>query len=393
MARERCDVAVVGAGIHGAGVAQAAAAAGFSVLVLERRGIAHATSSRSSKLIHGGLRYLETAQFGLVRECLRERALLLRLAPALVRLGPVHIPIYTDTRQRPWQVRAGLTLYAALGGFGAANRFARVPRREWGRLDGLATAGLRSVFRYQEAQTDDALLTRAVVASASALGARVLTSAEVTAIELGARGCTVHYLADGRSHEVECPVVVNAAGPWVNDLLGRVHPAPAPRPVELVQGTHLVLDASLDAGIYYLEAPRDGRPVFAMPWHGRLLDSAPRRHRFQGTRSWFAPSPTNATICWRRWRITSRRGVTPARCRTWSMPSRVCASCQERARVPRPGARARSSCIRIAPDARASSRSMAASSPPTAPPPPGWFALSPLPCRPAPRSRAPTRCP
>ncbi len=101
------DVVVIGAGIQGAGVAQAAAAAGYSVLVLEQQAIAAGTSSKSSKLIHGGLRYLESAQFGLVRESLRERALLLKLAPDLVKLQPLHIPIYQDSKRSPLTIRAG----------------------------------------------------------------------------------------------------------------------------------------------------------------------------------------------------------------------------------------------------------------------------------------------
>lgn len=307
MGAERYDMVVVGAGIHGAGVAQAAAAAGCSVLVLERSGIASGTSSRSSKLIHGGLRYLETAQFGLVRECLRERALLLRLAPALVRLTPVHIPVYAGTRRRPWQLRAGLSLYALLGGLHEANRFDTVPRRAWDGLDGLETRGLQQVFRYREAQTDDRRLTRAVTASAQSLGAQLAMPAELIGAALGTAGCAVRYRHEGRERECEAAVLVNAAGPWVREVLGRIEdpaassdstarraparppadvPAHGPRrpgggavstmsarapAIALVQGTHLVLDGRLERGIYYMEAPADGRAVFAMPWQDRLL--------------------------------------------------------------------------------------------------------------------------
>src|SRR6478609_4072611 len=110
------DFVVIGAGIQGAGVAQAAAAAGYSVLVLEKSAPAAGTSSKSSKLIHGGLRYLETGQFGLVRESLQERALLLRLSPDLVKLQPLHIPIYKNSTRRALTIRAGLSLYAVLAG-------------------------------------------------------------------------------------------------------------------------------------------------------------------------------------------------------------------------------------------------------------------------------------
>ena len=134
------DVAIVGAGIHGTGIAQAAAAAGHSVLLLEQTAVAHGSSSRSSKLIHGGLRYLESGQFSLVRESLRERALMLRLAPELVQVQRFYIPVYAHTRRRPWQLRWGLALYALLSGLRPESRFGTVPRREWDRLDGLETA-------------------------------------------------------------------------------------------------------------------------------------------------------------------------------------------------------------------------------------------------------------
>ena len=99
---------VVGGGIHGVGIAQAAAAVGYSVLVIEQKALAHGTSSKSSKLIHGGLRYLETLQIKLVFECLSERSKLLKLAPDLVRLEPFNIPVYKHTRRRPWEIFAGL---------------------------------------------------------------------------------------------------------------------------------------------------------------------------------------------------------------------------------------------------------------------------------------------
>src|SRR5450755_1622873 len=131
------DVIVVGGGIHGAGVLQAAAAAGHSSLLIEKNALASGTSSRSSKLIHGGLRYLESGQFALVRESLRERAVHLRIAADLVELKPFFIPIYADTRRRPWQLKLGLAVYALLAGFGAGTRFGSIPRRDWPQLDGL----------------------------------------------------------------------------------------------------------------------------------------------------------------------------------------------------------------------------------------------------------------
>lgn len=268
---ERLDVLVIGGGIHGAGVLQAAAAAGHSALLVEERAPAAGTSSRSSKLIHGGLRYLETLQLGLVRESLRERAILLRVAPHLVKLTPFLIPVYEDTSRAPWTIRAGLSLYAALGGLGPEDRFRRLPRREWEQLDGLATSGLRAVFRYFDGQTDDAALVRAVLASARELGARVECPCTFVDARKQADGYVVR-VADARGErELKCSALVNAAGPWIATAQERITPRPLVLDVELVAGAHLELEGVLERGIYYCEAPRDRRAVFLIPWKGRTL--------------------------------------------------------------------------------------------------------------------------
>ncbi len=265
------DVVVVGGGIHGAGVLQAAAAAGHSTLLIERLGLASGTSSRSSKLIHGGLRYLESGQFALVRESLRERAIHLRIAAELVELKPFYIPVYRDTRRRPWQLKLGLWMYALLGGFDASTRFGTVPRREWPSLDGLETRGLQAVIRYHDAQTDDALLTRAVVQSALALGAELAMPASFTRATLTDDAVTVAYDQDGTSVECTARVLVNAAGPWAPHVGGAIQPAIPIPDVDLVQGAHILLPFAVTSGIYYVESPADGRAVFVMPWHGATL--------------------------------------------------------------------------------------------------------------------------
>jgi glycerol-3-phosphate dehydrogenase len=265
------DVVVIGGGIHGAGVLQAAAAAGHSALLIERLGLASGTSSRSSKLIHGGLRYLESGQFALVRESLRERAIHLRIAAELVELKPFFIPVYRDTRRRPWQLKLGLWVYALLGGFDASTRFGAVPKREWSLLDGLDTRGLDAVIRYHDAQTDDALLTRAVVQSALSLGAELAMPADFTGATLTDEGVSLTYTCRGENVQCTARVLVNAAGPWAPHVAGaRRPPVPIPN-VDLVQGTHIVLPFAVTAGIYYVESPTDGRAVFVMPWHGASL--------------------------------------------------------------------------------------------------------------------------
>lgn len=271
MSEENYDIVVIGGGIHGAGVAQAAAAAGYSVLLLERQTIGSGTSSRSSKLIHGGLRYLESAQFGLVRESLREREILLHIAPALVQRVSFFIPVYNTTSRRPWMIRAGLSLYAFLGGLSRSTRFETVPRAQWDKLDGLQTHGLQKVFRYEDAHTDDAVLTQAVMRSAQKLGAVLHCPADFLAATRQGDRFNVRYLKDGDEKSCHTSALVNAAGPWVNAVLERIAPRPSILPLDLIQGAHIIVAGEIHRGVYYLEAPRDGRAVFVMPWKSHTL--------------------------------------------------------------------------------------------------------------------------
>lgn len=264
------DVLVVGGGIHGCGVAQAMAAAGFTVVLLEQGALAAGTSSRSSKLIHGGLRYLESGQLRLVYESLRERRLLLRLAPRLVHPLSFHLPVYRDTSRPAWLIGAGLVLYALLAGITPLARFSLLPRRAWGDLDGLAPDGLKAVFRYWDAQTDDAALTQAVWRSAEVCGASLICPAAFISAACDGERVRVRYRQGDAEHAIEAGVLVNAAGPWVNRVLAGVAPAPTPLPLSLVQGTHIVLPGRLARGAYYVEAA-DRRAVFVMPWRDRTL--------------------------------------------------------------------------------------------------------------------------
>jgi glycerol-3-phosphate dehydrogenase len=274
------DLVVIGGGIHGVGVAQAAAAAGHRVLVLEKKALASGTSSRSSKLIHGGLRYLETYELSLVYECLRERELLLKLAPGLVELKRFHIPVYQHTRRRPWIIRVGLGLYSVLGGLSSNVRFGTVPTSDWGDLDGLVTDDLEEVFFYFDAQTDDVLLTRAVMRSAADLGAELAVPARFVTAELRKDSCVVGYEANGRQVECQARVLINAGGPWVNEILQQVSPAQDLLPIELVQGAHVLVEGRLEQGLYYVESPRDGRAVFVMPHaEGTLVGTTEVRFR------------------------------------------------------------------------------------------------------------------
>jgi len=196
---------------------------------------------------------------------------MLRLAPELVTLRPFFIPVYPETRRRPWQLQAGLAAYAALAGFGRATRFGRLPRSQWARLDGLDTTGLETVFRYFDAQTDDALLTRAVMKSAITLGAELALPAEFVAARIDADAVRVRYRHASAERECDARVLVDAAGPWAAQVARGVSPLPRIPALELVQGTHLVLPGHVQRGIYYVESPADGRAVFVIPWKGEMM--------------------------------------------------------------------------------------------------------------------------
>ena len=262
------DLAIIGAGIHGAAVAHEATTRGYQVVVLEQfEGPARATSSKSSKLIHGGLRYLESGQFRLVRECLVERQRLLVEQPDLVQLVPFHIPVYQHTRRGPWLIATGLSLYTLLGGKG----FRRIAARNWPHLDGLKTQGLKAVFTYWDAQTDDRKLTERIMKNAEMQGAVVHYRATFSSAQCARNICRIHFESGGNSETLTATAIVNATGPWVNQALQKITPAISPLDIELVQGTHIIVPGKLTHGVYYLEAPHDQRAIFVMPWRGNIM--------------------------------------------------------------------------------------------------------------------------
>ncbi len=282
------DITIVGAGIHGAGVAQAAAAAGYKTLVIEQyKQPGLGTSSRSSKLIHGGLRYLETAQIGLVWECLNERHRLLKNAPHLVKLVPFYIPVYKQTRRGPFTIMLGLMLYSVLGGKG----FNKIPRSKWNQLDGLKTDGLKAVFQYWDAQTDDRLLTETVLKSAVQLGADVELGCQFRHAMTESGTCVIDYEKDGQTRTIKSRVLINASGPWINSTLNKIKPSPRKLEIDLIQGTHILVSGSQKQGVYYLEAPQDQRAVLIMPWYGEILIGT-TEIEYQGDPEDVAPTET-----------------------------------------------------------------------------------------------------
>ncbi len=262
---ETVDLVVVGAGITGAGLARDAAARGLSVQVFEARDVAAGTSSRSSRLIHGGVRYLEHGELHLVHEALRERATLLRTAPHLVRPARFLFPAYRGDRLPPWKLRLGLALYDLLAGPGARPHEALPPATAAAAEPLLRREGLRGAVRYDDAITDDARLTLSVLQDARRLGAHVHSYRPVRTIERDGAGARIH-LEDGAIVRTRACVV--AAGPWTGPrLLG----TPARDLLTLSKGVHLVLraaDVPVRAPVV-IQVPGQRRILFAVPWGTR----------------------------------------------------------------------------------------------------------------------------
>ena len=265
------DIAIIGGGIQGVGIAQAAAAAGYSVLLLERTAFGAGTSSKSSKLIHGGLRYLESGEFNLVRESLQERELLLTLAPQLVKRQQFYIPLYRNSRHKSWQLRIGLSLYSLLAGMGRESRFKHYDKQHLSPCSELQQHNLSSVYRYSDAQTDDRALTCAVAESARRLGATLRCPIAFQKAQWHDGNYLITAKTDDSIERYKSRCLINAAGPWANELAANIQPLPPMLDIELVQGTHLLYEQPISKNCYYLEAPQDGRVVFILPWQGGTM--------------------------------------------------------------------------------------------------------------------------
>src|SRR5688572_18316433 len=244
MAAQPVDVLVVGGGIVGAAVARDAALRGFRTALIDRGDFGGATSSRSSRLVHGGLRYLEHGDFRLVLEATHERRVLLTIAPHLVRPLAFIMPAYAGGRVAPWKLRAGMWLYDLLAGFRNYRRHRWLGARDALRADpGLRQKGLRGAALYFDAQTDDARLVLATARSAARAGALVANYAEVTSLlkpDGTMRGAVVRDVLGGTAHTVRALAVVNATGPWVDGLRRLDDPNVQPL-VRLTKGAHVAV--------------------------------------------------------------------------------------------------------------------------------------------------------
>ena len=263
------DLLVIGGGINGAGIARDAAGRGLAVTLVERDDLAAATSSWSSKLIHGGLRYLEQYEFRLVREALQEREVLLRLAPHIIR--PLRFVLPHVPEMRPaWMIRAGMLLYDHLGGRISlpGSRMVAFPDEEY-------SAGLKPGFErgylYSDCRVDDSRLTVINAMSARDKGATILTRTRFEHAKRVEGGWEAIVAGpDGGQRVIRARGIVNAAGPWVMDALARIPEQKVPGGVRLVKGSHVIVPRVHDREHALILQNPDKRVIFVIPYEGRF---------------------------------------------------------------------------------------------------------------------------
>ena len=262
------DVLVIGGGIVGAGIARDAAMRGLSVALIEQGDFGSGTSSKTSKLIHGGLRYLEHGRLHLVFESLRERSVLRAIAPGLVHPLSLLLPVYAGDRRPVWKIHAGLWLYDLLARGRTIRPHELLSARCAAALaPGLRLDGLRAGGLFADCQMDDARLCLANILQAVGLGAACANYVRLRALLTGRHrlcGGAVEDLFTGRTFEIQARVVVNAAGPWA-DAVRRMSLAGVPERLAPTKGIHLVLPR-LSRQALFVQGDTDARMLFILPW-------------------------------------------------------------------------------------------------------------------------------
>lgn len=268
LAAESVDLLIIGGGITGAGIARDAAMRGISTALIDKADFGSGTSSISSRLVHGGLRYLEHHHWRLVFEASHERRVLLKIAPHLVWPRSFIFPIHEGCRVNRWTLAAGLWLYDLMAAFRNVRRHQMLGKRGIRRAEPLIRErGLKGGARYYDAQCDDARLTLANIRDAHRHGAKVANYAQAERLELAdgmVRGAHVVDLVSGEEIPIRAHVVVNATGPWTDEVAG-IDP---PTTLHTTKGAHVLVPRSRIGNheAVTMISPIDGRVLFAVPW-------------------------------------------------------------------------------------------------------------------------------
>ena len=265
------DVLIIGGGITGAGIARDAAMRGFRTALIDKGDFGHGTSSHSSRLVHGGVRYLETYQFGLVIESSHERRVLMKIAPHLVRPLGFLFPLYRGGRVPAWQLRAGMWLYDLLAAFRNVKRHRWLSAKKVRSVEpGVRDKGLKGAAFYYDAQVDDARLVIATIRGAARAGALAANYVEATALlkpDGRIRGAAIRDVLTGETANVRASVVVNATGPW-SDGIRRLDDPGAKATLRPTKGAHVFVPRRRMSNEHAvtLFSPIDGRVMFVLPW-------------------------------------------------------------------------------------------------------------------------------
>ena len=258
------DLLIIGGGINGTAIARDAAGRGLKVLLCERDDLAGHTSSASTKLIHGGLRYLEYYEFNLVRHALAEREVMLRAAPHII--WPMRFVLPYDKGLRPaWMLRTGLFLYDHIGGReilpgSKSLKLDKAPHK------GVLESRFKTGFEYSDCWVDDARLVVLYALDASHRGADIRTRTEVLSLETNGKGYTAKIKHGDNTETVNAKGIVNAAGPWVDEVLGKIKTTKNEQSLRLVTGSHIVTKKLFDGEHAYLFQNADNRVIFAIPY-------------------------------------------------------------------------------------------------------------------------------
>ncbi len=267
------DILVIGGGINGAGIARDAALRGFKVALIEKNDFASGTSSKTSKLVHGGLRYLEQGHFKLVYEALHERHHLLTIAPHLVHPLPFLLPIYENTSPSSWKIKLGLSLYDKLAGGDNIHPYKTLDIHQIQKISKFKKEGLKNIFHFYDAQMNDARLCLENILSAIDSSAICLNYCQaIDFIREGEKiiGVQAQDILSNHKIEIRAKVVVNATGPWVDQLLRLQKKELRPR-LRTTKGVHIVLPRLSDHHALLLTTASDGRVFFCLPWGAHSL--------------------------------------------------------------------------------------------------------------------------
>ncbi len=254
------DLFIIGGGINGAGIARDASGRGFKVCLAEKGNIGSATSSWSTKLIHGGLRYLENYEFSLVRQSLKEREIIRKIAPSITKPLPFVIP-YSDTLRPIWLIKFGLFIYDNLGGKSSIPKSSKISLNE--KYPNILKSNYNIGFQYYDLTVDDKLLTELNARDAKKRGANIIENNEVVTVRANKKLWEI-TLKDNQ--KIYSKVIVNASGPWINNVIKNVLNNNFKKKIRLVKGSHIITKKLYDQEVAFTLQNFDRRIIFVIPY-------------------------------------------------------------------------------------------------------------------------------